>query len=247
VFIRKAQIWAPTNVAEMDLRAGPQGAGAFPPNWTVVCDYVEKKALPGITSKFDCAVGKGEVVKVRYGATNGKVQGAALATRLLWALGFGADRLCPVSGTCRGCSSDPWTKRERVDGQQVFDPAAVERKPKGYEMKSEHKGGWAWPELDLIDEQQGGASVAQRDGLKLLAVFMQHTDTKTEQERLLCLPNGRTNDGGCDEPFMMPHDVGLTFGQANAFNRTSVGSVNFDQWSKTPMWKDATACVGLLE
>jgi hypothetical protein len=245
-FIRKAQIWVPTNVSEMDLRAGPQGAGAFPPNAAVVCDYVEKQALPGTTPKFDCAVSKGDVVKVRYGATNGKVQGAVLATRLLWALGFGADRLYPVRVTCRGCSSDPWTKRERVDGQQVFDPAAIERKPKGHEMKSEHKGGWGWPELDLIDEQQGGASVAQRDGLKLLAVFMQHTDTKTEQERLLCLPKGRTNDGGCDEPFMMLHDVGLTFGQANAFNRTSVGSVNFDQWSKTPIWKDAAACVGHL-
>jgi hypothetical protein len=75
---------------------------------------------------------------------------------------------------------------------------------------------------------------------------MQHTDTKPEQERLLCLPKGRSEDGRCDEPFMMLHDVGLTFGQANAFNRTSVGSVNFEQWSKTPIWKDATACVGRL-
>jgi hypothetical protein len=245
-FIQKAQIWAPTRVAEMDLRAGPQGAGAFKPNEAVACDYVEKKALPGTTPKFDCAISKDDVVKVRYGATNGKVQGAVLGTRLLWALGFGADRLYPVRVTCRGCSSDPWTKRERVTGEQVFDPAAIERKPKGHEMKSENKGGWAWPELDLVDEHQGGAPRAQRDALKLLAVFMQHTDNKQVQERLLCLPKGRTEDGGCDEPFMMLHDVGLTFGQANAFNRTSVGSVNFDQWSRTPIWKDAAACVGHL-
>ena len=245
-FIQKAQIWVPTRVAEMDLRAGPQGAGAFQPNEAVACDYVEKKAMPGTTQKFDCAISKDDVVKVRYGATNGKVQGAVLATRLLWALGFGADRLYPVRVTCRGCSSDPWTKRERVAGEQVFDLAAIERKPKGHEMKSENKGGWAWPELDLVDEHQGGAPRAQRDGLKLLAVFMQHTDNKQVQERLLCLPKGRTEDGGCDEPFMMLHDVGLTFGQANAFNRTSVGSVNFDQWSKAPIWKDAAACVGHL-
>jgi hypothetical protein len=245
-FIRKAQIWSPTHVAEMDLRSGPQGAGAFQPNQVVKCDYVEKKTLPGTTPKFDCAISKDDIVKVRYGATNGKVEGAVLATRLLWALGFGADRLYPVRVTCRGCSSDPWTKRERTNGEQVFDPAAIERKPKGHEMKSENKGGWAWPELDLVDEQHGGAPQAQRDALKLLAVFMQHTDTKREQERLLCLPKGRTGDGRCDEPFMMLHDVGLTFGQANAFNRTSVGSVNFDQWSKTPIWKDAAACIGHL-
>jgi hypothetical protein len=245
-FIQKAQVWAPTNVAEMDLKAGPQGSGAFQPNEMVTCDYVEKATLPGTSQKFDCEIRQGDVVKVRYGEKNGKVEGAVLASRLLWALGFGADRLFPVRVTCRGCSSDPWNKRARVPGEQRFDPAAIERKPKGHEMKSENKGGWAWPELDLVDEQQGGAPRAQRDALKLLAVFLQHTDNKQENERLLCQPKERENDGTCDEPFMMLHDVGLTFGQANTFNRTSVGSVNFSQWSKTPIWKDAAACVGQL-
>ena len=69
----------------------------------------------------------------------------------------------------------------------MFDPAAIERKPKGHEMKSEYKGGWAWPELDLVDEQQGGAPKAQRDALKLLAVFMQHTDNK-RGERAAAVP-----------------------------------------------------------
>ena len=242
-FIQKAQVWAPTKVSEMDLRAGPQGPGSFQPNEAVTCDYVEKK-LPGTTQKFDCAISEGDIVKVRYGDENGKVEGAVLASRLLWALGFGADRLYPVHVTCRGCSPDPWTQRARVSGEYLFDPAAIERKPKGHEMKSEHKGGWAWPELDLVDAHHGGAPLAQRDALKLLAVFMQHTDTKEEQERLLCLPKGKTDADGCDQPFMMLHDVGLTFGQANAFNRASVGSVNFDQWSKTPIWRDATSCVG---
>src|SRR5207253_10997309 len=131
-------------------------------------------------------------------------------------------------------------------GEQVFGPAAIERKPKGHEMKSDNKGGWEWRELDLIDEKAGGAPQAQRDALKLIAVFVQHTDNKPEQERLLCLPKGRTDDGGCDAPFMIMHDVGLTFGQANVFNRSSVGSVNFDQWSKTPIWKNSATCTGNL-
>jgi hypothetical protein len=244
-FISKAQVWAPTDVAAIDLRAGPQGRDAFQPNEMVTCDYWPTK-LPGTSQKFDCAIGEGDIVKVRYGAKNGKVEGSVLSSRLLWALGFGADRLYPVRVTCRGCSEDPWTLRQRVPGEQVFDPAAIERKPKGHEMKSTHKGGWAWPELDQVDESQGGAPKAQRDALKLLAVFLQHTDNKPEQERLLCLPNGRTDEGDCDQPFMMLHDVGLTFGQANLFNRTSVGSVNFEQWQKTPIWKDPAACVGKL-
>jgi hypothetical protein len=242
-FIRKAQIWAPTNVPKMDLRAGPQGKGAFQPNEMVTCDYVEMK-LPGTSPKFNCALPDGEVVKVRYGAENGKVQGAVLASRLLWALGFGADRLYPVRVTCRGCSSDPWEKRKPASGEQVFDPAAIERKPLGHEMKSEYHGGWTWPELDLVDEPQGGAPREQRAALKLFAVFLQHTDNKGENERLLCLPGGATDAGGCEKPFMMMHDVGLTFGHANYANRTSTGSVNFDEWSTTPIWRDAKACVG---
>jgi hypothetical protein len=245
-FIQKAQVWAATNVAAMDLKTGPQGSGAFQPNEMVACDYVEKKTLPGTSQKFDCAISEGDVVKVRYGERNGKVEGAVLASRLLWALGFGADRLYPVRVTCRGCSSDPWNSRDRVPGEKLFDPAAIERKPAGHEMKSEQKGGWAWPELDLVDERQGGAPPAQRDALKLLAVFLQHTDNKQQNERLLCLPKGREAGATCDKPFMMLHDVGLTFGQANMFNRTSVGSVNFSEWSKTPVWKDAAACVGNL-
>src|SRR5437588_9135991 len=60
-FIRQAQVWAPTNVAEMDLRAGPQGPDAFQPNEMVTCDYVATK-LPGTTQKFDCAISKADVV-----------------------------------------------------------------------------------------------------------------------------------------------------------------------------------------
>jgi hypothetical protein len=242
-FIRKAQVWAPTDVAKMDLRAGPQGPGAFKPNESVTCDYVKVK-LPGTSKKFECAVANGDKVKVRYGQENGKVEGAVLASRLLWALGFGADRLYPVKVTCRGCSADPWEKRDKVDGEQVFDPAAIELKPQGHEMKGEYKGGWTWPELDLVDEQQGGAPKAQRDGLRLFAVFLQHTDNKAENERLLCLPGGKTDEGGCEKPFMMMHDVGLTFGHANFINRTSTGSVNFEEWSTTPIWRDAKKCVG---
>ena len=242
-FIRKAQVWAPTHVPQMDLRAGPQGPGAFQPNERVTCDYV-KANLPGTTRKFDCAVGDGDVVKVRYGPENGKVEGAVLASRLLWALGFGADRLYPVRVTCQGCSADPWTKRDKVPGEQVFDPAAIERKPQGHEMKGEYKGGWTWPELDLVDEQQGGAPKEQRDALKLLAVLLQHTDNKPENERLLCLPGGATDAGGCEKPFMMMHDVGNTFGHANFGNRSNTSRVNFDEWSTTPIWRNAKACVG---
>jgi hypothetical protein len=108
------------------------------------------------------------------------------------------------------------------------------------------KSGWSWPELDLVEPSLGGAPQSQRDALKLLAVFMQHTDTKPQQQRLLCLPEGLSAAGTCDKPFLMLHDVGLTFGHANTFNKNSSSSVNLEAWSRTPVWKDAAACIGHL-
>ncbi len=50
----------------------------------------------------------------------------------------------------------------------------------------------------------------------------------------------------CEHPFMMLNDVGLTFGRANTFNNNTKGGMNLAAWSKTPVWKDATNCVGNL-
>ena len=55
--------------------------------------------------------------------------------------------------------------------------------------------------------------------LKLLAVFLQHTDTKTEQQRLLCVDEpDLEHPQRCQQPLLMLDDVGLTFGGANFIN-----------------------------
>jgi hypothetical protein len=230
----------------MNLREGPGDAGGFRPNELVTCDYVEEPRN-GTSPKFSCALANGDVVKVRYGARNGEVEGSVLATRLLWALGFAADRVYPVRVRCRGCSADPWNSRGQAAEIHDFDPAVIERKPAGHEMSLPKKrAGWAWTELDLVDEAQGGAPQPQRDALKLLAVMMQHTDSRSQQQRLLCLPGGLTSSGQCEKPFLMLHDVGKTFGHANMFNRMGPGSVNLDAWAGTPVWSHQAGCVGHL-
>ena len=243
--IRAAQIWSPTDIPSLDLRVGPGGRGAFQPHEIVTCDYVEGR-LHGSNRKFACAVGPDDVAKVRYGSHNREVRGSVIATRLLWALGFGADRVYPVQVRCRGCSSDPWNHPDRDNGERLFAPAVIERRPDGQEIADDSgKTGWSWRELDLVDERFGGATVAQRDALKLLAAFMQHTDSKREQQRLLCLPGG-LRDGQCERPFLMLHDVGLTFGRANKFNSADIASVNLEKWATTPVWKEGEACVARL-
>jgi hypothetical protein len=212
----------------------------------VTCTYADAPRH-GATRKFHCTLPNGEDLKVRYGARNGEVQASVVATRLLWALGFQADRVYPVRVTCRGCSADPWTNRGGRHEVHDFDPAVIERKPPGHPMwkDDDKKSGWSWSELDLVDPSVGGAPAEQRDALKLLATFIQHTDTKPEQQRLLCV-DGYAENGDCKKPFLMLHDVGVTFGRANTFNKGSTGSANLAAWARTPVWKNPSACVGEL-
>jgi hypothetical protein len=245
--IQRAQIWSPVTVSKMDIRLGPQDKGAFEPNAKVRCDYVEGQ-LDGATPKFDCRLDDGSVVKVKYGL-RGEIEGEVLATRLLWALGFGADRMYPAVVTCRGCAADPWTTRQRVAETHMFDPAVIERKASGHAIATQKIKGWAWPELNKVDRTQGGAPIEQREALQLLAVFIQHSDSKPEQQRLACLSHDSVDDEGnrtgeCARPFMLLNDLGQTFGKANFLNRDNVSSVNFDGWSKTGVWKDKKSCIG---
>lgn len=240
---RRAQVWKPTKVPAMNLKAGPGGPGAFAPGQAVTCDYIDEK-LDGGTPKFKCAIGPNDAVKVKYGEANGEVYSEVAASRLLWALGFPADAEYPVKVICRGCPTDPWKERAPRPGETVFEYAAIERKYLGKEI-SIGKGGWAWPELDLVDESAGGAPRAHRDALKLLAVFLQHTDSKPEQQRLVC-DDASGNEKSCLAPLMMVNDLGLTFGRANDLNKNSKGSTNFQAWSAVKVWKEPERCIGKL-
>ena len=237
--IARAQVWTETNVRTKDIRLGPQGPGAFPFRATVTCTY-SPKDLSGGSPKFACMNGEDEL-KVKYGAANAEVFAEVAATRLMWALGFGADRMYQVRVICRGCPST-LGGIARENDEQVFDPANIERKMAGRELEPDSS--WSWDELDDIDDRRG-APRAHRDALKLLAVFMQHTDTKPQQQRVMCLEGGE-DESTCARPFMMVSDVGLTFGKANFTNANGKG-MNYVAWAATPVWKEGEkGCVGDL-
>ena len=227
----------------MDLKRGPRNFGPPHPGDTVRCDFVDR-TFDGKSPKFACMLPTGEEVKVKFGEDNGEVHGEVAATRLLWALGFGADVMYPVRVICRGCpdfvSGRPVGPRERL-----VDPAVIERKMPARDIPGTSDA-WSWPELDMIREDAGGAPLAHRDALKLLAVFLQHTDSKPEQQRLVCLDDEGDASARCERPFMLMNDVGLTFGRANLANRNVVGSMNLKLWSQMPVWKEDARCVGNL-
>jgi hypothetical protein len=245
--LNRAQVWQATNVASMDIRRGPQGRGAFAPNATVNCRHVEKESS-GKTPKFTCVAG-GDELKVKYGRDNGEVYAEVAASRLLWALGFGADRVYPVRVICTGCPESLKADDRQADGRAVFEYAVVDREVEGYPVPGFEEEGWAWPDLDRVNPAVGGAPKSHRDALTLLAVLIQHTDSKREQQRFICLgPAVRAGRNGatCARPFLMIADVGKTFGKANALNKDEPGSVNLQNWRAETVWRDGPQCVGNL-
>ena len=240
--IARSRVWSPTDVAAMDLKTGPSGRGAFAFHEVVTCKYLDKK-LSGNSPKFACVIGDDDEVKVKFGGNNGEVYGEVLATRLLWALGFPADRMYPVNVICKGCPAE-FLGIERSNDESRFDPAVIERKVDGTEWGDK---GWSWKELDDINGERGGAPRAHRDALKLLAVFLQHSDTKPQQQRIVCQSKAKwPQPGTCTDPLLMISDVGLTFGRATRNNANEPSGVNLDAWMQTPVWKNDSGCVANL-
>ena len=246
--LRNAQVWMPGNIASKNIGLGPQEGSGFPPEASITCDYVEAKQTG--TPKFDCALSPDDKIRVKYGQQNGEVYSEVAASRLLWALGFGADRVYPVKVICNGCPADPMKHFKKVEGTREFAASVVERKLEGDPIELHNDSGWAWVELSFVDQTSGGAPLAHRDALKLLAAMIQHTDNKPQQQRLTCLDKEHglqpQPDGSCKHTFMMVNDLGKTFGQATLMNGDKKSAVNFEAWSTTPIWKDKAACVAHL-
>lgn len=241
--LQRAQLWTAADISTKNFVEGPRGPGSFTPGETVRCTYLDKK-LSGKSPKFACLIGSDDDVKVKFGGTNGEVYAELLATRLLWALGFGADRMYRVNVICDGCP-ETFAGITRPNGEIRFSPALIERKMDGKEWDGKGGSGWSWRELDQVQPETGGAPLQHRDALKLLAVMLQHTDSKPQQQRILCL-EGPKADTPCEKPFLMLSDLGLTFGRASRTNANEASGANLTAWQKTPVWRDANGCVGNL-
>jgi len=238
----RARVWqepaAP--VGEADFRRNPPGEDSFPPDAELVCRFVIKYAS-GRTAKFHCVLPGGELIKVKYGRRNPEPLAEVAATRLLAALGFGADRMYRVARVrCYGCPPYPqprfpWLEAffSRADKYVDMAPASVERPFPGKKIASPGADGWAWHELDHVDPGRGGGSRAEKDALRLIAVFLADWDNKASNQRLVCLPGGEDKDVGCRKPFAYLQDLGATFGPL---------AVNLEAWRKVPVWADPAAC-----
>jgi hypothetical protein len=216
----------------------------------VVCRF-RVTELGGTTPKFDCNLESGELIRVKYGKT-GEVPAEVASTRLLRALGFGADDVEFVEQLkCYGCPEEPFsvmkaveiTRAEQLykslmlsyDDYEQFAWPAIERRFEGQPVETEQLSGWAMFELDTIDPHKGGAPRKHVDALRLLAVFLAHWDNKADNQRLVCLSEVDPDHAEqCERPFLLLQDVGSTFGPAK---------VDLDAWKKAPIWEDRSTCL----
>ena len=238
--LARAKVWrAPdTPIAEADLLN--DGPNPFTTTDRIECRY-QLKVTSGQTPKFHCVLGDGRVIKVKYGRFNAEPRAERAGSRLLSALGFGADRMYAVKLVrCNGCPPYPhprWGFLNALFSRRArhidFEDVAVEDPMPGRPIEAGDKEGWAWYEMDEVDASRGGASRAELDAFRLMAVFLAAWDNKAANQALICLPGGDRPDGGCDTPFAYIHDVGSTFGPKG---------LDLEAWRATPIWANASTC-----
>lgn len=113
--LKSAKVWEQVNISERDLLNGPsRDFSVFQKveNCKFFDGFYTKVGNSGKTAKFWClpeggVPGKDEI-KIKYGETNGEVFAEVVSSRLLWSLGFFADRALPISVTCVNCPEEPW-------------------------------------------------------------------------------------------------------------------------------------------
>lgn len=250
--MERANVWRSMNTSSLNIIRGPVLPASQRIPAQVSCNFIfPDKPLTGMTPKFLCDLGKDDVVKVKYGEKNGEVYAEVAASRLLWALGFQADVMYPTKVTCRFCPDDPfrasgedWKRGNPGDKDtEVYDPAVIERES-GSAVEVPGYEGWAFPELDKIGTRPGGATRAHLDALKLLAVFIQHSDSKPGQQELVCVEGGKRKDAKgnetCAQAWFVIKDLGGSFGKATLLNSSKM---KLSDWDSTVIWKDAKKCV----
>jgi hypothetical protein len=248
--LASARVWQAPGVppGKVDFSANTPGPGALDATADVDCEFV-LKPTGGTSPKFYCKLADGDVVKVKYGATNPEVPAEVAASRLMSALGFFVDRMMLVKSVrCRGCPPFPaqalsCMEKAGVAGAclqggspetvRTFERAMIERPFAGDDIEAGDEEGWAWFELDRIDPGSGGSPRAEVDALRLVAVVLAHWDNTASNQRLVC-PAGRSRpDGSCRAPAAVIHDLGATFGPLKA---------DLQNWKAASIWADARAC-----
>src|SRR6266498_5356193 len=189
----------------------------------------------GTTPKFHCSVPgsldeDGELIRYKVkphfkgqarDKRNGEVYGEFLSSRFSKAMGFFADDEWVADVTCPDCEKS-LTKPFQGTRFTPFQPAAGIELPlegKGIDVNCNDKD-YAALAPTLSKLLKSGAPRAEIDAFKLWLAFIDHGDTKAENQKFLCLKSKKNADGtrACEpgQAVYYVSDMGSTFGYSSA-------------------------------
>jgi hypothetical protein len=211
----------------------------------------------GTTPKFHCSVPgvvdeDGELIRYKVkphfkgqsrDKKNGEIYGEFLSSRFSKALGFFADDEWVADVTCPDC------EKSLTSGFQgakftPFQPAAgIELSlGKGIDVKCNGKDSGALAS-SLSKLLQGGAPRAEIDAFKLWLAFIDHGDTKTDNQKFACLDSTKNADGTrtCKpgQAVFYVSDMGSTWG----YSASSESKARLEKWrGKDPIKVSGGRC-----
>ena len=212
----------------------------------------------GTTPKFHCSVAgvvdaEGDLVRYKVkphfkgqerDKRNGEIYGDFISSRFSKALGFFADDDWVADVTCPDCEKS-LTRKFQGAPFTPFQPAAGIELPlgKGIDVNCDDK------DASGIDDAlekllQGGTPRAEIDAFKLWLAFMDHGDTKTDNQKFSCLKwkKNANNTLTCEpgQAVFYVSDMGSTFG----YSKSSEKKATLDGWSgKDPIKVSKGRCM----
>ena len=212
----------------------------------------------GTTPKFHCSVEgvteeDGDLVRFKIkphfkgqarDRRNGEIYGEFLSSRFSKALGFFADDNWVADVTCPDCQKSLTTGFQAGAQWQPFQPAAgIELHiGRGVDVGCNNKDGAGIAEA-LAGLLAGGAPRAEIDAFKLWLGFIDHGDTKTDNQKFACLDSEKNADGTrtCKEGQYIYYvsDMGSTWGHSTS----SESKARLERWKgKEPLKVDGGRC-----
>jgi hypothetical protein len=194
----------------------------------------------GTTPKFHCSVAgvvdnDGDLIRYKVkphfkgqarDRRNGEIYGEFLSSRFSKALGFFADDEWVADVTCPDCEKS-LTSGFQGASFTPFQPAAgVELAlGKGIDVKCNNKDAAAIADA-LSGLLQGGAPRAEIDAFKLWLAFIDHGDTKTDNQKFTCLDSEKNADGTrtCKpgQAVFYVSDMGSTWGYSSSSEKKAM-------------------------
>jgi hypothetical protein len=211
----------------------------------------------GTTPKFHCSVAgvvdeDGDLIRYKVKPhfkgqsrekRNGEIYGEFLSSRFSKALGFFADDEWVADVTCPDCEKS-LTSGFQGAPFSPFQPAAgIELSlGKGIDVNCDNKDAAAISSA-LSKLLQGGAPRAEIDAFKLWLAFIDHGDTKTDNQKFSCLKWTKNADNTltCEEGQAVYYvsDMGSTWG----YSSSSEKKARLDSWrGKDPIKVSGGRC-----